>query len=679
MFSKEVEGIKRKEFSELAKPLVDVTLPTLASVAIMAKGAEFLKPKTSIASSKSTLIYGEQVIPERPATPAIPRYFSEEGVIEGKPAVPAVPETNIGRMMGKIRLKTKPFFGKEKVSTAECGIDINAPVSLEKRSPYTFKGIVKVGEKITGITGEGVSEAIKFKVKPSTPKILFETEAMRASLETGIPESSLKRMLSFYDKSKFLQKETGGYLLENKGIKSSVGSTYSVAMPDLALEDKPIVSFHTHPAKGPSSPQDIFASAFQRKQFPSIQQDLVIHENMIELIPKYPRIVGEALKLIPEGNFEGIQGKRFVFSDLPVDKFNALKPVSQKKFLRGFKSEGTIFVEGQKPSVAKTTGGEIYKITKPLPEVSRVNPPLIDEYYYSLISRKVTPEGFVKEGVGRLKVLEVVKTPYRTTELFEKYGGQVIDFTDKALSEVSDGTTKQLSYKLFKPPKSFRVSPTQIEASVLKQLQVSSSAPLLFAGAFSSKKTFKQATVSNERPRIQTQMKQVKVKEAVVPLQYFQAKEVIVPVSASSFRVGLMPLAITSRVNSFAPLIPERVLQVERPIQTEQVLQVERPLQVERSIQAVQPLQVERPIQTEQVLQVERPLQVQKPLQVERPLQVQRSMQLQRSLQLQKPLQVQRMVQLQKPMSITPTFPLTPRSEERRVGKECRSRWSPYH
>src|SRR2546430_17615390 len=27
----------------------------------------------------------------------------------------------------------------------------------------------------------------------------------------------------------------------------------------------------------------------------------------------------------------------------------------------------------------------------------------------------------------------------------------------------------------------------------------------------------------------------------------------------------------------------------------------------------------------------------------------------------------------------TPTSVLTPRSEERRVGKECRSRWSPYH
>ena len=25
------------------------------------------------------------------------------------------------------------------------------------------------------------------------------------------------------------------------------------------------------------------------------------------------------------------------------------------------------------------------------------------------------------------------------------------------------------------------------------------------------------------------------------------------------------------------------------------------------------------------------------------------------------------------------TFPMHPRSEERRVGKECRSRWSPYH
>ena len=24
-------------------------------------------------------------------------------------------------------------------------------------------------------------------------------------------------------------------------------------------------------------------------------------------------------------------------------------------------------------------------------------------------------------------------------------------------------------------------------------------------------------------------------------------------------------------------------------------------------------------------------------------------------------------------------YPPTPRSEERRVGKECRSRWSPYH
>ena len=26
-----------------------------------------------------------------------------------------------------------------------------------------------------------------------------------------------------------------------------------------------------------------------------------------------------------------------------------------------------------------------------------------------------------------------------------------------------------------------------------------------------------------------------------------------------------------------------------------------------------------------------------------------------------------------------PDFPATTRSEERRVGKECRSRWSPYH
>src|SRR2546422_11583445 len=26
-----------------------------------------------------------------------------------------------------------------------------------------------------------------------------------------------------------------------------------------------------------------------------------------------------------------------------------------------------------------------------------------------------------------------------------------------------------------------------------------------------------------------------------------------------------------------------------------------------------------------------------------------------------------------------PANPITPRSEERRVGKECRSRWSPYH
>ena len=29
--------------------------------------------------------------------------------------------------------------------------------------------------------------------------------------------------------------------------------------------------------------------------------------------------------------------------------------------------------------------------------------------------------------------------------------------------------------------------------------------------------------------------------------------------------------------------------------------------------------------------------------------------------------------------SIAPTFGVENRSEERRVGKECRSRWSPYH
>src|SRR2546427_5327838 len=28
---------------------------------------------------------------------------------------------------------------------------------------------------------------------------------------------------------------------------------------------------------------------------------------------------------------------------------------------------------------------------------------------------------------------------------------------------------------------------------------------------------------------------------------------------------------------------------------------------------------------------------------------------------------------------VSPAFPPTLRSEERRVGKECRSRWSPYH
>jgi len=31
------------------------------------------------------------------------------------------------------------------------------------------------------------------------------------------------------------------------------------------------------------------------------------------------------------------------------------------------------------------------------------------------------------------------------------------------------------------------------------------------------------------------------------------------------------------------------------------------------------------------------------------------------------------------PGEIPHVDPLTPRSEERRVGKECRSRWSPYH
>src|SRR3712207_7139302 len=30
-------------------------------------------------------------------------------------------------------------------------------------------------------------------------------------------------------------------------------------------------------------------------------------------------------------------------------------------------------------------------------------------------------------------------------------------------------------------------------------------------------------------------------------------------------------------------------------------------------------------------------------------------------------------------LSSDPRLPKTPRSEERRVGKECRSRWSPYH
>ena len=31
------------------------------------------------------------------------------------------------------------------------------------------------------------------------------------------------------------------------------------------------------------------------------------------------------------------------------------------------------------------------------------------------------------------------------------------------------------------------------------------------------------------------------------------------------------------------------------------------------------------------------------------------------------------------PMFIAALFPIAKRSEERRVGKECRSRWSPYH
>ena len=31
------------------------------------------------------------------------------------------------------------------------------------------------------------------------------------------------------------------------------------------------------------------------------------------------------------------------------------------------------------------------------------------------------------------------------------------------------------------------------------------------------------------------------------------------------------------------------------------------------------------------------------------------------------------------PAGVACEFPAAPRSEERRVGKECRSRWSPYH
>src|SRR5688572_30952469 len=31
------------------------------------------------------------------------------------------------------------------------------------------------------------------------------------------------------------------------------------------------------------------------------------------------------------------------------------------------------------------------------------------------------------------------------------------------------------------------------------------------------------------------------------------------------------------------------------------------------------------------------------------------------------------------PAPLGPMIPVSPRSEERRVGKECRSRWAPYH
>ena len=40
----------------------------------------------------------------------------------------------------------------------------------------------------------------------------------------------------------------------------------------------------------------------------------------------------------------------------------------------------------------------------------------------------------------------------------------------------------------------------------------------------------------------------------------------------------------------------------------------------------------------------------------------------------------ERMAEIRDPESLKSTKPTaTPRSEERRVGKECRSRWSPYH
>ena len=36
-------------------------------------------------------------------------------------------------------------------------------------------------------------------------------------------------------------------------------------------------------------------------------------------------------------------------------------------------------------------------------------------------------------------------------------------------------------------------------------------------------------------------------------------------------------------------------------------------------------------------------------------------------------------IQESKAVCMMDVFPVTDRSEERRVGKECRSRWSPYH